>query len=284
MDGVLAIDKPAGMTSHDVVDVVRKRLGTRKVGHAGTLDPDATGVLILGVGRATRLLSYAQEAPKSYRAVARFGASTTTQDASGDVVEQRDAEVTREDVERELKAFIGNINQVPPMVSAVKIGGERLYEKARRGEDVERPPRPVTIYELALRDFEGSDPPEAMLEVVCSAGTFVRTLIHDLGRALGAGAHMAALRRTASGGFTENDLVRLDDVEAGSLLPLIDAVRVLPQIEIDDHEAAAVRNGRPLDRSGSTAEGPVAVVKDGDLLAIYKRKGGMLAADRVVPS
>ena len=284
MDGVLAVDKPAGMTSHDVVDSIRKTLRTRKVGHAGTLDPDATGVLILGVGRATRLLSYAQEAPKRYRAVASFGTSTTTQDASGEVIEERAADIDRSDVEREAKAFVGDIEQVPPMVSAVKIGGERLFEKARRGEEIERPPRPVTIYELHVTGFTEGDTPEAVLDVMCSAGTFVRTLIHDLGVALGCGAHMSELRRTEAGGFAEEELLALDEVAADTLRPLIDAVRVLPRIELDADQAVAVSHGRTLQGVAPPADGPVALVHDGELMAVYKPKNGVLVADRVVPT
>jgi tRNA pseudouridine55 synthase len=284
MDGVLAVDKPAGMTSHDVVDSVRKKLGTRKVGHAGTLDPDATGVLILGVGRATRLLSYAQEAPKRYRAVARFGSSTTTQDASGEVIEERPADIDRTDVEREAKAFVGDIEQVPPMVSAVKVGGERLYRMARRGEEVERPARPVTIHDLRVTGFSEGEVPEAELDVECSAGTFVRTLINDLGAALGCGAHMAELRRTEAGGFAEGDLVQLDDLSEASLRPLVDAVRVLPRIELDEEQAIAVSHGRALESVASPSDGPVALVHDGELVAVYKPKGGALVADRVVPT
>ena len=151
MDGVLVVDKPAGMTSHDAVDEVRHRLGTRRVGHAGTLDPDATGVLVMGVGRATRLLAYAQAAAKRYRAEVAFGVETTTQDASGEVVARADAGwLSRAEVEAALPAFRGAIEQVPPMVSAVKVGGERLYRKARRGEEVARAPRRVTVHALEL--------------------------------------------------------------------------------------------------------------------------------------
>jgi tRNA pseudouridine55 synthase len=283
MDGVLAVDKPAGMTSHDVVDRVRRRLGTRKVGHAGTLDPDATGVLIVGVGRATRLLSYAQESPKRYRALARFGTSTTTQDASGEVIAERATHIGREDVEREIKRFVGDIEQVPPMVSAVKIGGERLYKKARRGEEIERKPRPVTIYELNLIDLVEREPPEAVLDVVCSAGTFVRTLIHDLGEALGCGAHMVELRRTETGGFTEDDVVPLEDVTPEALRPLADAVRPLARLELDDRQVEDVRHGRPL-HGIAIPDSPVALLRAGELMAVYKAKGDILVADRVVPS
>lgn len=224
MDGILVIDKPAGMTSHDVVDEVRKRLGTRKVGHGGTLDPDATGVLVIGVGRATKILSYAQGGPKRYTAVARFGITTSTQDASGKVIETREAIIDADDVVRVLKAFEGEIEQIPPMVSAVKIGGERLYKKARRGETVDRPARTVTVYEIELVDFS-PDGPRATLDVRCSAGTYMRTLVHDLGVALGCGAHLESLRRTAAGGFTEADAVALDSVDEHALRPVPDAMQ-----------------------------------------------------------
>ncbi|HEX2051488.1 MAG TPA: tRNA pseudouridine(55) synthase TruB [Actinomycetota bacterium] len=282
MDGVVVVDKPAGMTSHDVVDALRRRLGTRKVGHAGTLDPDATGVLVLGVGRATRLLAYAQAAPKRYAAVARFGVTTTTQDASGDVVERRPARVAAADVERALPRFTGAVEQVPPMVSAVKVGGERLYRKARRGEEVERHARRVVVYELALTSFEPGDAPAATLDVACSAGTYVRTLVHDLGAALGCGAHLERLRRTEASGFTLADAVALDAVTAAELRPASDAVRALPRVEVDAAAARAVRHGRPLPAPPGAGDGPAAIVHDDRLLAVYRRADDRLVADRVV--
>lgn len=283
MDGVLVVDKPAGMTSHDVVDAVRKKLSTRKVGHAGTLDPDATGVLLLGVGRATRFLAYSQESPKRYRARARFGISTSTQDASGEVIAERPAEITRDDLEREFSRFVGTIDQIPPMVSAVKVGGERLYKKARRGEEVDRPARSVTIHELNLTAFEAGPPPDATFDVRCSSGTFVRTLIHDLGEALGCGAHMTALRRTATGGFTDAEAIALDDVSPGGLHPLVEAVRELPRLELNASDEIAVSHGRPLPTKADIAEGtPVALMHEGELRAVYKAKDGLLLADRVV--
>ena len=281
MDGVIVIDKPGGMTSHDVVDGVRRTLGTRKVGHAGTLDPDATGILIVGVGKATRLLSYAQNSPKRYRATARFGATTSTQDASGTVLETSTVEVTGDEIAAALKRFVGRIEQVPPMVSAVKIEGERLYKKARRGEEVERPPRPVEIYDLDLVEFDGDS--TAILDVRCSAGTYVRTLVHDLGSELGCGAHLVALRRTEAGGFTIDDAVPLTDVDATKLQPLAEAVRELPRLEVDDDAAALVRNGRPLPAPEGANE-RYAVVSDDRLLAVYELRDGNLVADRVVPA
>ena len=282
MNGVLVLDKPPGMTSHDVVDRVRRSLGTRKVGHAGTLDPDATGVLVIGVGTATRLLDYAKDAPKRYTAVARFGTTTTTQDASGEVVETRPVDVTEDDVSEALERFRGTIEQIPPMVSAVKVGGERLYRKARRGEEVERPARTVTIYSLDLVDFAGD---EAMLDVLCSAGTYIRTLIHDLGDALGCGAHMASLRRTEAAGFTEEEALALDDVGVDALRPLSDAVRTMHQAFIDDVAADLVKDGRrlPLDGDFEVLDGPVALIHEDDVLAVYRRAGDELVAEKVLP-
>jgi tRNA pseudouridine55 synthase len=283
-DGVLVIDKPAGMTSHDVVDAVRARFETRKVGHAGTLDPDATGVLVLGLGKATRLLAYGQAGPKRYEAAARFGVATDTQDASGRVLRTSDVSFSRAGLEEALEGFRGDISQVPPMVSAVKMGGERLYRKARRGEEVERPARTVTVYSLDLVHF---DPPDATLEVVCSAGTYVRTLIHDVGSVLGSGAHMTSLRRTGASGFTLDDAVPLEEAGAEHLRPLADAVLGLPTIVADSATAAAAAHGRrvPLpDEVAVEDRQPVALMREGRLIAVYRREGRMLTADRVVPA
>lgn len=282
MDGVLVVDKPPGVTSHDVVDSVRRKLGTRKVGHAGTLDPDATGILLLGVGRATRLLSYAQAAPKRYVAVARFGSTTTTQDASGEVLTTAEPAFTEHELLDAIASLTGEIDQVPPMVSAVKVGGEKLYEKARRGEEIERPPRRVTIYELTLLKHE-PETAQATIEVLCSGGTYVRTLIHDLGRALRCGAHMATLRRTGAAGFTELDAVPLEAVDATSLRPLGDAVRELQRLDVDAETARAVSHGKSLDLE-APAQGHVALFHDGELIAIYKTDGAELRPDRVIPS
>lgn len=282
MDGILVIDKPAGMTSHDVVDRVRRVLGTRKVGHAGTLDPDATGLLVIGVGRATRLLAYAQQTPKRYRAVARFGITTTTQDASGEVTTERSAEVTAADIDNILEVFTGEIKQVPPMVSSVKVGGERLYKKARRGEEIERVPRAVTVYALNMLEFDPVGP-TATLDVTCSAGTYVRTLVHDIGESLGCGAHLAALRRVENAGFATADAIALDNVETGHLRPLADAVRALRMIEVDESDAGLIASGRALAPSPDVAEGEaVALSRAGTLLAVYRRRGETLVADRVL--
>ena len=286
-DGLLVIDKPAGMTSHDVVDHVRGLLGTKKVGHAGTLDPDATGVLIVGVGRATRFLSYAQEGPKKYRAVARFGITTSTQDASGEILEERPAPITRDEVTAATAGFVGRVEQIPPMVSAVKVRGERLYTLARKGQVIERKPRPVTIHELQVIDFVPGDRPEATLDIHSSGGTYVRTLIHDLGERLGCGAHMKTLRRTEAGGFPEADAIPLHDLGEQHLRPVADAVRQLFRFEVDPEAAKSIANGRPVNLGHAQIPGIdegdfVAVVSDERLLAVYTRKGGRLVADRVM--
>lgn len=282
MDGVLVIDKPAGMTSHDVVDRVRKALGTRKVGHGGTLDPDATGVLVLGIGRATRFLSYAQSSPKRYLASVRFGVTTTTQDASGEVLEEKAVDIGEEDVARELKAFEGEIEQVPPMVSAVKIGGERLYRKARRGETVERPARRVTIHDLKLLSFVPGNEASADLDVTCSGGTYIRTLASDLGDRLGCGAHLAGLQRIAAGGFELSEAVVLDEAGPDRLLPLVEVARDLESIELTAEQAAAVAHGRALAPPGEAPEGPIALIFEGELMGVYSRKEDRLVAERVV--
>ena len=284
-DGVLIIDKPPAMTSHDVVDAVRKRFRTKRVGHAGTLDPDATGVLMLGLGKATRFLSYAQASPKRYRTTAVFGVTTTTQDASGEIVEKLPVDINEHGVRAAMSSLTGEIEQIPPMVSAVKVGGERLYRKALRGESVERSARPVTIHAFELLSLT-ADPPEAVLEVRCSGGTYVRTLVHDLGAKLGCGAHLRELRRIENGGFTDSEAIPLDAVDDSDLLPILDAVRELPRVEIDEDTARLVSHGRRLPlESGELSQGDaVAVVHGGELVAVYVRKEDELVPDRVVPA
>ncbi|MDP9225565.1 MAG: tRNA pseudouridine(55) synthase TruB [Actinomycetota bacterium] len=284
VDGVVVVDKPAGMTSHDVVDHVRRVFGTRKVGHAGTLDPDATGLLILGLGRATRFLEYSQAYPKRYRATAAFGVTTSSQDASGEVLSTRSCEgVDAPALSQVLLSFVGRIEQTPPMFSAVKVGGERLYRKARRGEEVARAPRQITIYELAVTSFKEGSSPEAILDVRCSAGTYVRTLVHDVGARLGCGAHLRSLRRIEAGGFVEADAVPLDRLEASSMRPLEDIVRPLERLDLPEEDVRAVAHGRSLPASPDVALGDArALFSDGRLVAVYRREGQNLRAERVV--
>lgn len=280
LDGVLVVDKPQGMTSHDVVDVVRKAAGQRKVGHTGTLDPDATGVLVLCLGRATRLVRFLQEGSKTYAARAVFGVTTTTQDASGEVVAERDASgLTEDEVCRALERFRGDIEQIPPMVSAVKVGGERLHHKARRGETVEREPRPVTVHDLVVERFEDGVRPELSFLVTCSAGTYVRTLAHDLGEALGVGAHLAELRRIANGPFAEDQAVpleRLHDASASDvadlMVDLVAATQHLPTVAVDAEQVTELVHGGAL--PDQEIGGPYAVVWEGRLVGVYADRDG----------
>jgi tRNA pseudouridine55 synthase len=290
MHGVLVVDKPAGVTSHDVVAAVRRLVGSKpgrkrkgpKVGHAGTLDPDATGVLVVCIGQATRLVPWLQASRKTYDARMRLGATTTTLDAAGEVLTTTDASGVDEPALCEaLKAFVGDIEQVPPMVSAVKIGGERLYEKARRGEDVERLPRPVTIHDIVLEDFHAGPAAEAAFLVTCSAGTYIRTLAADVGERLGVGAHLVALRRLGSGRFSLDVAVTLEQLEAlaeqgrleEALISMADAVGDYPAVKVDEAGADAISNGRALPATGMA--GPVAVIDgDGRLLAMVEDTDG----------
>lgn len=267
--GVAVIDKPSGWTSHDVVAKVRGVLGTRKVGHSGTLDPDATGVLVLGVGRATRLLRFLTELPKSYVGEIVLGVETTTLDAAGDVTATHDMRgVVVDDVERAAAALTGDLLQVPPMVSAIKIGGRRLHELARAGKEVERPPRSVRVDRFTVEST--SEPGVYRCAVDCSSGTYVRSLAADLGQALGGGAHLRALRRTAVGGF---DLGDAKPLESPVLLPVAAAVAHLESVSVDGGLAVAVGHGRVLTATDLEfpGSGPWAVFDEDDtLLAVYE--------------
>lgn len=277
-DGVAVVDKPAGWTSHDVVAKARGVLGTRKVGHSGTLDPDATGVLVLGVGRATRLLRYLTDLPKSYTAEIVLGIETDTLDAAGQVTARHDmAPVSRQEAREAAVALTGEILQVPPMVSAVKVGGRRLHTLARAGIEVEREARPVTVYRFEVEPVSGTDG-VWRAEVECSSGTYVRVLAADLGRSLGGGAHLRNLRRTAVGPFGLEGARAVTEVE---LLPMSAAVGHLDGVRVAAEVASDVTHGRVLglDRLGVAAldcgpagPGPWAVHDgEGDLLAVYER-------------
>ncbi len=308
-DGLVVVDKPTGWTSHDVVAKSRGLLGTRKVGHAGTLDPDATGVLLLGVGKATKLLRFLSPLGKSYIGEVRLGVDTSTLDASGVVTATHDmSAVTLDDVRRAAAAFVGDIEQIPPMVSAVKIDGKRLHELAREGKEVDRAPRPVTIHALqvaavspevgALERIGGSETPEFsaaavsgsglsfQLEVTCSSGTYIRTLAQDIGAALGGGGHLVSLRRTSVGPYTLADAVPLEAVAPEKALPVADAVRHLPRIEVDDALAADIAVGKVLPREvfgialDDGADHWAVFRLTGDLLAVYEPFRG----DTVKPS
>ncbi len=270
-DGIAVVDKEAGWTSHDVVARARKLLDTRKVGHSGTLDPDATGVLVLGVGRATRLLRFLTALPKAYTCQIVMGVETTTLDDSGDVVATHEmGPLTVDEVRAAAAGLTGDIQQVPPMVSAVQVGGKRLYDLARQGIEVDREVRPVTVYRFEVAP--STDGPLVWeADVECSSGTYVRSLAADLGRALGGGAHLRRLRRTSVGPFTLAEARPLESIE---LLPLTEAWRGRSRVEVGEELEAGVKVGKvfeegDLDVSG---DGPWGVVtRAGELIAVYER-------------
>ncbi len=276
--GVAVVDKPAGVTSHDVVAMLRRRFGERQVGHAGTLDPDATGVLVVAVGKATRLLRFVEKTRKGYTGEVVLGTSTSTLDAAGDVVATFDmASVTLDDARRVVaEHLVGDIEQVPPMVSAIRVDGRRLHELAREGIEVERAPRPVTIHRFDVVDWAA--PGVLRIDVECSVGTYIRTLADDLGRLLGGGAHLRDLRRTRVGEFTLAEAAPPDECE---LLPVESAVRALDAVAVDGDTAALVANGRVLD--AWVGDGPWAVFgPHGRLLAVYEPFRDGLAKPAVV--
>lgn len=253
--GLVVVDKPAGMTSHDVVGRLRRLLGTRKIGHAGTLDPMATGVLVLGVERATRLLGHLALDTKSYTATVRLGAATSTDDAEGEIIAEADAgAVTEHAVRAGLHALTGDIEQVPSTVSAIRVDGKRAYARARAGEEVVLAARPVTVSVLALDAVRRAGPHlDLDVTVDCTSGTYVRALARDLGAGLGVGGHLTALRRTRVGPFELDSARTLDELAAAPTLthPLDDAVATAFRVRVaDEAESAALSFGRPLNAAG----------------------------------
>ena len=277
--GVCVVDKPAGVTSHDVVGMLRRRFGERQVGHAGTLDPDATGVLVVAVGAATKLLRFVEKTTKRYTGEVVLGVETSTLDAAGEVTATHAMSGITLDQARAVVAehLTGAIEQVPPMVSAIRIGGRRLHELARQGIEVERAPRRVFVHELLVA--EGPEPDVLTIDVTCSAGTYVRTLAADLGRLLGGGAHLRALRRTAVGRFTLADAAPPDTC---ALLPVDVAVGELTRVDVESTTAALIANGRVLPTFAGDA--PWAVFHDDRLLAVYEPFGDGTAKPAVVLS
>lgn len=233
-DGVLLIDKPSGPTSHDIVDCIRRHFRLKKVGHGGTLDPAATGLLVIMLGRATRLSERFMSSDKTYEGVMKLGVTTDSQDADGKILSETDPSgVTRERLEQEMATFQGDLYQIPPMVSAVKIAGVPLYKMARKGQEVERKPRLIHIYAFQLRDFTS---PRASFVLRCTKGTYVRTICHDIGEHLGVGAHLEQLRRTESGGFTVAQAITLDDLLKRETLQLMDVVIPMHALAEPVHE------------------------------------------------
>jgi tRNA pseudouridine55 synthase len=276
--GLVVVDKAPGMTSHDVVAAVRRLAGTRKVGHAGTLDPMATGVLLLGVNRATRLLGHLMLTEKAYDATVRLGAASSTDDAEGELGEHLSTELlTEDDVRSAAGAFVGVLQQVPSAVSAIKVDGKRAYQRVRDGEDVRLAAREVTVHELLVTDVRREGPwLDVDLSVRCSAGTYVRAVARDLGAALGVGGHLTALRRTAVGPFTTDDAQTLDELSDRFVMLDISEVarRCFPTFQLDAEGARAVGFGRALSVDLGRSDAVVAVfAPDGAFLALYRQDG-----------
>ena len=277
ISGVLVVDKPSGMTSHDVVNVVRRLARTRRVGHAGTLDPLATGVLVVLVGPATRLSRFAMRGDKRYRSVVRMGEITDTYDADGEITERRTVTVDRTAIENALTAFMGPIEQIPPMYAAIKVKGRKLYELARQGKEIRREPRVVTIHAIDIVDWQ---PPDLTLDVACSSGTYIRSLAHDLGQQLSCGGHIRELRRLVSGPFAivqARPLAELEELYAvgglaEALLPPQTTLRGMPTAIVTLEQERALRYGQEIDIQASNAvESIQAHDQQGNLIAVLTR-------------
>lgn len=275
ISGVLVVEKPVGLTSHDVVQIIRKGTNIRRAGHTGTLDPRASGVLVVLLGPAVRLSEYVSASDKRYQAIIRLGASTDTYDAEGEVMTRSPVEITEEQFQEALPQFMGEIEQVPPPYSAVKVKGRKAYDMARNGEEVELKPRMIHVYSLELLEWAT---PEAVIDIYCSSGTYVRSLAHDLGKVLGCGAHLTGLRRTKSGRFTLRDAVPLrklrEAFDSGTwyqyLIPAAEALSDWPAIELDQEQIEAIRHGHRI--SGQPGSGKMArgISEQGELVALLE--------------
>jgi tRNA pseudouridine55 synthase len=269
--GFVLVDKPRGPTSHDIVDKVRRAFGVRRVGHAGTLDPPASGLLVVAVGPATRLLRFVQGLPKTYEVTGVLGVRTTTLDAAGEIVSRSPVDVTSQQIRDAAMNFVGEIEQVPPAVSAVKVDGERAYKRAARGETVEIRPRRITVYEFEILR---TSPDAFDARIVCSSGTYVRSLVADLGDALGCGAHVEHLRRTSIGDLDAKDATQLDKLDPAVLRPVEEVLVHLPRVDIDEEAEAAARNGRAID--GATTTGEHLVVGPHGVVGVFEARDGRL--------
>jgi tRNA pseudouridine55 synthase len=269
-DGFVIIDKPSGITSHDVVAQLRKKFGTKRVGHAGTLDPMATGVLVIGVNSATKFLQYITEGKKRYLATIRLGQSTTTDDREGDVLETHDwKNVTDEKIRAVLDSQVGTIMQKPSKVSAIKIAGERAYDLVRQGKEVDIPAREVTIYSLDILAIKRNEFLDIDINVACSAGTYIRSIARDLGASLGVGGHLVALRRIEVSPFLETDCQSIVDCE---IQPLVQSIsKIMPSRSIDLAEKNELSFGRALTKSDFDGPG-VAITNDGRVAAIIENR------------
>lgn len=280
-NGIIIIDKPAGWTSMDVCAKLRGILKTKKIGHAGTLDPMATGVLPVFVGQATRGVSFAEEGRKEYIAGLHLGLVTDTQDTTGQALEQKEAAVSPVELRAVLPQFTGQIDQIPPMYSAIKIGGQKLYDLARQGKTVERQPRHITIYELEV--LEQTSPADFTMRVLCSKGTYVRTLCHDIGQALGCGGCMSSLRRTMAAGYTLEESYTLEDVQQHreTLLRPVDSLfRAYPDYHISHPRVEALcRNGNPFFIKDELPDGTYRIYgQDGTFLCLSRLENGTMTS------
>lgn len=283
--GVLPIYKPRGMTSHDVVGRIRRIAGQKRVGHTGTLDPEVEGVLPICLGQGTRVVEYIQDLPKRYQGRLKLGISTDTEDQTGVILEDQPLgrSLTKEEIDQVFSSFIGEIEQVPPMYSAVRVQGKRLYELAREGHTVERKARKVTIYELQCTHFEGGEYPEIEFDVLCSKGTYVRTLCVDLGKAWGVPAHMTSLTRVQSGSFLLEDCITFEELEelkaqnrfGEALVPIGDSIAHLPSLVISEAEGRNVLDGKAI-------RVDLPVTRDIELVRVYTETGRFCAIYRLV--
>lgn len=277
VSGVLIVDKPVGMTSHDVVQFVRRGTGIKRAGHTGTLDPRASGVLVVLVGPAVRLSEFVSASNKRYQAIIKFGVTTSTFDSEGEVTSRRPVDISYEELEQAMEGFIGEVEQTPPIYSAIKIQGKRAYEFAREGKEVEMEPRTVTVHSLELLDW---DPPEAVIDIQCSSGTYVRSFASDLGEKLGSGATLIGLRRTINGQFSLRDAVsmrRLEEAfENGDwyryLLPAADALSDWHTIVLEPEQIDEVSHGHRVPAEPDMEEGLMAraIGEDGELVALME--------------
>ena len=280
MDGIFNIYKEKGFTSHDVVAIVRRTIHMKKVGHTGTLDPDAEGVLPVCVGKATKLSDVIMDGRKSYRAMLRLGITTTTEDASGEVLETKEVDFNEERIREVVASFIGKLEQVPPMYSAVKVNGKKLYELAREGKEIERKSRTIEVYDIRIRQFLPPDRVE--IDVDCSKGTYIRTLCSDIGKALGCGGHMAELLRTATGAFSLENAIKLDELKALAeqekveevMLTMEDALIDFPVVKVSEKSAKFLYNGGKIQERFFT-EKP-ASYKEGDIVATYDHENNLV--------
>ncbi|MFN7037056.1 MAG: tRNA pseudouridine(55) synthase TruB [Bellilinea sp.] len=275
ISGVLVVDKPVGYTSHDIVQIIRRGTAIRRAGHTGTLDPRASGVLVVLLGPAVRLSEYVSASDKRYQAVIRLGTTTDTYDSDGQVLTNHPVNITEEQFVAALQSFIGEIEQVPPPYSAVKVKGRKAYEMAREGEEIDLQPRKIRVYSLELLEWA---PPEAVIDVYCSSGTYIRSLANDLGKMLGCGAHLVGLRRTKSGRFTLRDAVPLrklkEAFEQGNwyqyVIPAAEALSDWPSVDLTSEQVDAVRHGHRIPGKAGIGKMARGISEQGELIALLE--------------